>query len=128
MNNDHYYYEEVINNSRNIANMQGNTTNNQSYEILTPINQNNPKIQSCDGAVNPSYLQSYLTTQIGRWMNVDMNAANHMHRQMGQLIHVGSDFIVLKLSEPLTTFICTIDSIKFVTIIYHNDYNKLLMP
>lgn len=127
MNNDNYYYEEVMNNSRNMANVSSNVNGNQGYEIISPINQNNPKIQACDGAVNPSYLQSYLITQIGRWMKVDMHAGGHMHRQIGQLIHVGSDFIVLKLSEPLTTFVCMLDSIEFVTIIYHNDYNKLLM-
>lgn len=123
MNN---YYYDALNDSRNMLNMQYNEP--QKIEVITPGTTNNSKIDACDGAVNPSYLQSYLITQIGRWMNVDMLAADKIHRQTGQLIHVGSDFIVLKLNEPLTTFVCGIDSIKFVTIIYHNDLNKLLMP
>ena len=118
------YYDEVMNNSRSMA----NANNTGGYEIITPINKNNPKISACDGTVNPSYLQSYLTTQIGRWMSVDMQTANHLQHQVGQLIHVGSDFLVLKLSDPLTTFVCTLDSVKSLTIIYHNDYTKLLVP
>ena len=125
---DNQYYRDALNDSRSMA-ASHNHRMNQEIEVLTPgITYPNPKQQACEGAVNPSYMNSYLNTQIGRWMNVDMQAAGTMYRKTGQLIHVGSDFIVLKLNEPLTTFISGIDSIKFITIIYHDDYNKLLMP
>ena len=93
-------------------------------ETYRPIEQ--PPRQMQPNQPNAAGLSDYLQQNIGRWMRVESYVGNTLERKVGQLIDVGAGYIVLKKLDPLTTQMCDINSIKFVTIIYDNNYNRLM--
>mgnify|MGYP002514947196 CR=1 FL=1 len=50
---------------------------------------------------------------------------NNLEQEVGILMEVGASYIVLKSLEPDTVIVCDMFSIKFVTIIYSDEYEKL---
>jgi hypothetical protein len=65
---------------------------------------------------NPIYTAGYLATQIGQNMKVELLVGNDLTEKNGRLLDVGSGYIVLQTYDPLSTVMCDMDSIKFVTV------------
>lgn len=93
----------------------------QENDIITRVGtQNLPETLK-----NDSYLPAYLSNNIGRWVRVDFLIGNNLEQEVGILMEVGASYIVLKSLEPDTVIVCDMFSIKFVTIIYSDEYEKL---
>ena len=93
----------------------------QENDIITRVGtQNLPETLK-----NDSYLPAYLSNNIGRWVRVDFLIGNNLEQEVGILMEVGASYIVLKSLEPDTIIVCDMFSIKFVTIIYSDEYEKL---
>ena len=68
-------------------------------------------------AGNPSYLQEYLKTMIGRFMRVDFLIGNDTTvSKEGILKEVGTDYIVLEMLQTNDILVCDLYSVKFVEI------------
>ena len=75
---------------------------------------------------NMSFLPMYLSKNIGRWIKVEHVIGDTLVSHIGQLISCGADYIVLKSnSDILTTIICNIKDIRFITVIYENNSHLL---
>ena len=74
---------------------------------------------------NTAYIPAYLRHQIGRWMRVEFLIGNVIEEKVGQLLDVGASYIILKMLEPSTTMLCDLYSIKFITIIYDAELERL---
>lgn len=73
-----------------------------------------------------SFLPSYLTKNIGKWMKVEHLIGGSLISHIGQLISTGVDYIVLKLeSDTVTTVVCNMKDIRFITIIYDRNIKSL---
>jgi hypothetical protein len=93
----------------------------QENDIITRVGtQNLPETLK-----NDSYRPAYLSNNIGRWVRVDFLIGNNLEQEVGILMEVGASYIVLKSLEPDTVIVCDMFSIKFVTIIYSDEYEKL---
>lgn len=68
---------------------------------------------------NDIFLPAFLSKNMGRWVKAELLIGNSLVPKIGQLIKVGAGFIVLKLNtNPVSSVVCDINSIRFVTIIY----------
>ncbi len=74
---------------------------------------------------NTAYIPAYLRHQIGRWMRIEFLIGNILEEKVGQLLDVGASYIILKMLEPSTTMLCDLYSIKFITIIYDVNLERL---
>lgn len=74
---------------------------------------------------NTAYIPAYLRHQIGRWMRIEFLVGNIIEEKVGQLLDVGASFLILKMLEPSTTMLCDMYSIKFITIIYDSNLERL---
>lgn len=74
---------------------------------------------------NTAYIPAYLRHQIGRWMRVEFLVGNIIEEKVGQLLDVGASYLILKMLEPSTTMLCDLYSIKFITIIYDVNLERL---
>ncbi len=74
---------------------------------------------------NTAYIPAYLRHQIGRWMRIEFLVGNILEEKVGQLLDVGASYIILKMLEPSTTMLCDMYSIKFITIIYDVNLERL---
>ena len=74
---------------------------------------------------NTAYIPAYLRHQIGRWMRVEFLVGNIIEEKVGQLLDVGASYLILKMLEPSTTILCDLYSIKFITIIYYVNLERL---
>lgn len=126
-NMDHF--NNRVENSKNRArnNLPANNgqysvpVSDQENDIITRVGtQNLPETLK-----NDSYLPAYLSNNIGRWVRVDFLIGNNLEQEVGILMEVGASYIVLKSLEPDTVIVCDMFSIKFVTIIYSDEYEKL---
>lgn len=67
---------------------------------------------------NSNYLQDYLKSIIGRFVNVDFLIGNDsLISKEGILKEVGTDYIVLEMVQSNELLLCDIYSVKFVQII-----------
>lgn len=91
-----------------------------SEESLVPYHDNfqmdtHPEMQ----LTNDSFLPAYLLKNKGKWVKVEHLIGNNLVSHIGQLIKVGIDFIVLKTdSNNLSTLLCNLKDIRFMTIVY----------
>ena len=68
---------------------------------------------------NDNLFHGYLGKNLGRWMKIEADIGGNIITKIGQLIKVGTGFIVLKLNtNPVSSIICETGCIKFVTILY----------
>lgn len=74
---------------------------------------------------NTAYIPAYLRHQIGRWMRIEFLVGNILEEKVGQLLDVGASYLILKMLEPSTTMLCDLYSIKFITIIYDVNLERL---
>ncbi len=94
---------------------------NQQNDIITRVGSNNIP----ETLKNDSYLPAYLSNNIGRWVRANFLIGNNIEEEVGILMEVGASYIVLKSLEPDTIIVCDMFSIKFITIIYGDDFEKL---
>ena len=72
------------------------------------------------------FLHSFLSENKGKWMKLELLLGNNLVSKIGQLIKVGANFAVLKLdTNPVSTLVCDLKSVKFITIIYTNNFDNL---
>ncbi len=68
---------------------------------------------------NLSFMPAFLRRNIGKWMKVEALIGNSVSEKVGQLLRVGANYLVLKQNtNPVTTAVCDIYCVKFVTILY----------
>lgn len=76
---------------------------------------------------NTAFLPAFLTKQVGKLMRVELLLANRLEIRYGILMTVGSDYLVLRQYQSNALLTCDLSSVKFITIIPDNDFNKLMM-
>lgn len=97
-----------------------------STGYIVPQNyQMNNEMMLPENMTNNAYIPAYLRKQIGRWVRAEFLVGKSIVEKVGQLIEVGTEYIILKLLEPATTMLCDVSSIKFITIIYDANVERL---
>lgn len=66
---------------------------------------------------SPLYVPGFLSTQLGKLMRVEFLIGNNMNDRVGVLVAVGASYILLQPAGEVSTIMCDLFSIKFVTII-----------
>ncbi len=73
-----------------------------------------------------NFLPNYLAKNIGKWVKVEHLIGNNLVSHIGQLVASGIDYIVLKLEgNNVTTVICNLKDIRFITVIYTKNTHLL---
>ena len=67
----------------------------------------------------------FLKNNIGRWARIDFLIGNGIEQRIGQIVEVGSNYLVLRAMEPETVVMCDLFSIKFATVITDDDVSRL---
>ena len=85
------------------------------------INQSSPEILT-----NNIYTPAFLREQIGKLMRVEfLIGTNNLTDRIGILEDVGASYILLSSVESDNLTYCDIYSIKFVTVILNDEFEKL---
>lgn len=79
-----------------------------------------------DALTNPAYLPAYLKKQTGKIVRLEFQIGDALETRVGQLLDVGTTFVVIKLFKPSTTMICDISTIKFITVAHGNEVKNLV--
>ena len=127
------YGRNMMNNSNNQnMNNMGNMNNMSVFPspemrsgTPTAISIYSDESMMPETMTNTAYIPAYLRHQIGRWMRVEFLVGNIIEEKVGQLLDVGASYLILKMLEPSTTMLCDLYSIKFITIIYDVNLERL---
>lgn len=74
---------------------------------------------------NTDFFPAYLKRFIGYWVRLDFFMGNAIEQKVGQLLEVGASYVIIKVLEPETIMMCDLYSIKFVTVILNDEFEKL---
>lgn len=105
----------------------------KNYANTLPISNTNTST-TCTGnncsltpetLTNTDFFPAYLKKFIGHWVRLDFFMGNTIEQRVGQLLEVGASYVLIKLLEPQTIMMCDLYSIKFVTIILNDEFEKL---
>ena len=106
-------------NITSMSNVDGRSTTPRAISIYSD------EMLMPETMTNTAYIPAYLRHQIGRWMRVEFLIGNVIEEKVGQLLDVGASYLILKMLEPSTTMLCDLYSIKFITIIYDAELERL---
>lgn len=94
---------------------------NQNMSFIPNENPYVPQVLN-----NTAFLPAFLSKHIGKLIRVELLIHNQLEMRYGILLSVGANYLVLRQIQNNTILTCDIGSIKFVTIVPDNDYNKLI--
>lgn len=113
---------------------QVSTADRQYLSNLTSNNGGTNTSSTCTGnncsytpetVTNIEFFPAYLKKFIGYWVRLDFVIGTTIEQRVGQLLEVGASYVVIKVLEPETIMMCDLYSIKFVTIILNENFEKL---
>ncbi len=114
-----------MNNTGNMNNMTVFPSPEMRSGTPTAISIYSDESMMPETMTNTAYIPAYLRHQIGRWMRIEFLIGNILEEKVGQLLDVGASYLILKMLEPSTTMLCDLYSIKFITIIYDVNLERL---
>lgn len=75
---------------------------------------------------NNAFLPAYLAANIGNWARISLLIGDNITEVVGEIWMVGASYVIVKTLEPYTTIMVDLFSIKMVTIIYDEDFGRLI--
>lgn len=75
---------------------------------------------------NNAFLPAYLAANIGNWARISLLIGDNITEVVGEIWMVGASYVIVKTIEPYTTIMVDLFSIKMVTIIYDEDFGRLI--
>lgn len=108
-------------NDRYLSNMASNNGGTNSSSTCTGNNCS----YMPETVTNTEFFPAYLKKFIGYWVRLDFIIGTTIEQRVGQLLEVGASYVVIKVLEPETIMMCDLYSIKFVTIILNENFEKL---
>lgn len=95
----------------------------QNYK--NPMRTTVPPASEPTPTKNDNNISNFLSKHIGRKIKIEYDTQNDIKEIYGQLINVGSDFIVIKLpTKPLNTAVFKNNFIKKIIIIFEEQSNN----
>lgn len=117
-------YDDYLKNDNRSRQMQRGQT--YPMQIESP-NCKTMQVALPEALTNNAFFPAYLQNHVGKLVKVESLIGGSLINRIGTLLHVGADFIVIKLYQSCSTMMIDLSTVKFITIIHDNDTNKVRM-